>query len=232
MGKQKEKENRKQLLKISMMKLHLIEDPETRLRRSVLINNAFRSLQLEHRESVRQEQLERLRRKRCSDCLTITPVGPKVQHMSDSGLRAENVTAEDILSDVILPPPLNPSLNHVVVENYKVIDCYTGSSSSMPPPWEEKEYLDWAQISQEEQKIWQDEGDTGLELDNVQSDTGHEDEGYDGFSDSSSDEEDSNESDIDLVEGENNLVICKLDTVTAVKSAPPPPPQATSLIPS
>jgi len=233
--KQKEKENRKQLLKISMMKLHLIEDPETRLRRSVLINNAFRSLQLEHRESVRQEQLERLRRKRSNDCLTITPVQPKVQHLSEGGGRSENVTAEDILSDVILPPPLNPSLNHVVVENYKVIDCFTGNSSSLPPPWEGKEYLDWAQISQEEQKIWQDEGEDGddinIELDSVDNDAMNEDEGYDGLSDSSSDDGDSNDSDTDIVEEDANLVICKLDTtVKAVKSAPPP--QTTSLIPS
>ena len=61
----------------------------------------------------------------------------------------------------------------------------------------------------------------------------NEDEGYDGLSDSSSDEGDSNDSDTDIVEGESNLVICKLDTtVKAVKSAPPPPPQTTSLIPS
>ena len=213
------------------------EDPETRLRRSVLINNTFRTLQLEHRESVRQEQLESLRRKRSSDCLTISPVEqtqPKIMHLSQSAeSRAENVTAEDILSDVILPPPLNPSLSHVVVENYKVIDCYTGASmegTSLPPPWMEKEYFDWAQISEEEQKIWQDDdddgdGDTNTELnasmqDTVNSDTMNEDEGYDEFSDSSSEDDDSPEYDTTLAEGDSDLVLCRLDTVTAVKSAP------------
>lgn len=248
--KQKEKENRKQLLKISMMKLHLIEDPETRLRRSVLINNTFRTLQLEHRESVRQEQLESLRRKRSSDCLTISPVEqiqPKVMHLSDSGSRAENVTAEDILSDVILPPPLNHNLNHVVVENYKVIDCYTGSSmegTSLPPPWMEKEYFDWAQISEEEQKIWQDDddgdGDTDIELNasvqnSVNSDTMNEDEGYDEFSDSSSEDDDSAEYDTDLMEGEtdpkSDLIVCRLDTVKTVQTVQTVP-CSTSLVPN
>merc|ERR1711874_602735 len=100
-------------------------------------------------------------------------------------------------------------------------------------PWLEKEYLDWAQISQEEQRIWQEEEyvDTNTELDSVNSDTMNEDEGYDGFSDSSSDDEDSNESDTDLVEEEKNLVMCKLDAVKAVKSAPPPP-STPSLIPT
>jgi len=229
--KQKEKENRKKLLKISMMKLHLIEDPESRLRRSVLINNTFRTLQLEHRESVRQEQLESLRRKRNSDCLNNSNADqtqPKLMHFNDSASRTENVSAEDILSDVILPPPLNPSLNHVVVENYKVIDCYTGSSSDgagLPPPWMEKEYFDWAQISEEEQKIWQDDDDDEEDNDidlsaSVQnsgnSDGINEDEGYDEFSDSSSEDDDSNEYDVDVVEEDNQhkneLIICRIDT--------------------
>lgn len=228
--KQKEKENRKNLLKISMMKLHLIEDPESRLRRSVLINNTFRTLQLEHRESVRQEQLESLRRKRSSDCLHSSNVDqsqPKMMHFNDSASRTENVSAEDILSDVILPPPLNPNLNHVVVENYKVIDCYTGSSaegSGLTPPWMEKEYFDWAQISEEEQKIWQDDddeedtdGDLSVTVQNsVNGDTMNEDEGYDEFSDSSSDDDDSNQYEVDIVEENiqhnSELIICRLDT--------------------
>ena len=44
----REKEKRKKVIRLSLMKLHLIEDPESRLRRSVLINNTFRSLQQEH----------------------------------------------------------------------------------------------------------------------------------------------------------------------------------------
>ena len=42
------REHRKKVLRLSLMKLHLIEDPEAWLRRSVLINNTFRSLQTSH----------------------------------------------------------------------------------------------------------------------------------------------------------------------------------------
>jgi len=235
------------LLKISLMKLHLIEDPESRLRRSVLINNTFRTLQLEHRESVRQEQLESLRRKRSSECLGsqhADPTFPKMMHFNDSSTRTENVSAEDILSDVILPPPLNQSLNHVVVENCTVIDCYTGSSAqmgSLHPPWMEKEYFDWAQISEGEQKIWQDdEDDDDDEEDNdieisasvqniVNSDAMNEDEGYDEFSDSSSEDEDTSEYDAEASEEDNKhkneLIICRLDKVNNS-------PCTTSLVPA
>ena len=48
------RERRKKVLRLSLMKLHLIEDPEARLRRSVLINNTFRSLQQEHSREDRQ----------------------------------------------------------------------------------------------------------------------------------------------------------------------------------
>ena len=50
----KEREKRKKVIRLSLMKLHLIEDPESRLRRSVLINNTFRSLQQDHTREDRQ----------------------------------------------------------------------------------------------------------------------------------------------------------------------------------
>jgi len=232
------------VLKISMMKLHLIEDPEARLRRSVLINNTFRTLQLEHREAVKQEQLERLRRKRSIDSVTISPVDQtqtKRLFLNDNSTTTENVGTEDILSDVILPPPLNPNHNHVVVENYKVINCYEGDEKSPQPPWMEKEYFDWAQISEEEQKIWQDddEDDSDIELTTtvqncLSSDAQNEDEGYEDFSDSSSEEE-STEYDPDLVveeggldtEQKGDVIICRLDSVMDTSSS-----SQNSLLPS
>ena len=53
---QKERENRKKVIRLSLMKLHLIEDPESWLRRSVLINNTFRSLQKDQPGGSRQAQ--------------------------------------------------------------------------------------------------------------------------------------------------------------------------------
>ena len=46
---------RRTVLRLSLLKLHLIEDPESRLRRSVLINNTFRRLHRQQREQRERE---------------------------------------------------------------------------------------------------------------------------------------------------------------------------------
>lgn len=60
-AKYKQKEERRKVLKISINKLKKIEDPESSLRRSVLINNTMRKLQRESREEklVKQQQTYR-----------------------------------------------------------------------------------------------------------------------------------------------------------------------------
>ncbi|XP_014259504.1 probable WRKY transcription factor protein 1 [Cimex lectularius] len=55
-AKYRQKEERRKVLKISINKLKKIEDPESSLRRSVLINNTMKRLQKEAREEKLQKQ--------------------------------------------------------------------------------------------------------------------------------------------------------------------------------
>lgn len=55
-AKYRQKEERRKVLKISINKLKKIEDPESSLRRSVLINNTMKRLQREAREEKMQKQ--------------------------------------------------------------------------------------------------------------------------------------------------------------------------------
>lgn len=55
-AKYRQKEERRKVLKISINKLKKIEDPESSLRRSVLINNTMKRLQKEAREEKMQKQ--------------------------------------------------------------------------------------------------------------------------------------------------------------------------------
>lgn len=55
-AKYRQKEERRKVLKISISKLKKIEDPESSLRRSVLINNTMKRLQREAREEKLQKQ--------------------------------------------------------------------------------------------------------------------------------------------------------------------------------
>ena len=78
------REHRRKVLRLSLMKLHLIEDPEAWLRRSVLIKNTFRSLQ-QHQSS---EPLANTEDKHQP---------PPQQHVS----------SDQTFSDVALPPQLD-----------------------------------------------------------------------------------------------------------------------------
>jgi len=59
--RQKQKEERKKVLRICVNKLQKIQDPESFLCKSVLINNTLKNIQLEHREAQREATFKRER---------------------------------------------------------------------------------------------------------------------------------------------------------------------------
>jgi len=59
--RQKQKEERKKVLRICVNKLQKIQDPESFLCKSVLINNTLKNIQLEHREAQRKAKFKRER---------------------------------------------------------------------------------------------------------------------------------------------------------------------------
>ena len=89
------REHRKKVLRLSLMKLHLIEDPEAWLRRSVLINNTFRALQ-HHQHNV------------SSDGELATSQDKQPQHQP----LPKQTCTDETFSDVLLPPQLEK-------QNYK-----------------------------------------------------------------------------------------------------------------
>ena len=61
------RDERKRILKICINKLQRIQDPESVLCRSVLINNTLRSIQEEHRESQKKVRLKRQKESYCEE---------------------------------------------------------------------------------------------------------------------------------------------------------------------
>jgi hypothetical protein len=94
--KQKQKEERKKVLRMCVSKLQNIQDPELYLCKSVLINNTLRNIQLEHREAHRKAKIKREREERADEeeseakkkCFTVEPQD-----------EVENSFAEDIVVD-------------------------------------------------------------------------------------------------------------------------------------
>ena len=68
--RQKLRDERKRILKICINKLQRIQDPESVLCRSVLINNTLRSIQEEHKQSQRRVKLKRQKESYCDDLET------------------------------------------------------------------------------------------------------------------------------------------------------------------
>jgi len=134
---------RKRLLKMCVRKLQSIEDPETFLCRSVLINNTLKTLQTIQREArakkeAREEQLQRIKAREAvtrqmdseqekgqlqegdspedSELLggdSSAASGGDLNLMScddESYDLGGGYNAEDILSDIVMPPPLSPQL--------------------------------------------------------------------------------------------------------------------------
>lgn len=97
--KYRAREERRRLLKLCHRKLRSIEDPEQILRRAVLINNTLRHLQYIGGEEERRG--EELRGELVSPCGPAEAEAPAPSPCS---------SIEDILSEISLPPPLDPQL--------------------------------------------------------------------------------------------------------------------------
>lgn len=126
-AKYRQKEERRKVLKISINKLKKIEDPESSLRRSVLINNTMRKLQRETREEKLGKQ-QSLSAFRCfnSDFLkedenTIEPLSPATP------LR----TAEQLV-DITNLPETNLSNSPSPKSAVKSVEDCLGCDETMP----------------------------------------------------------------------------------------------------
>ena len=98
------RDERKRILKICINKLQRIQDPESVLCRSVLINNTLRSIQEEHRESQKKVRLKRQKESYCEEfdskrmCLE-EPVREEEEDADDE----EDIEADDVTGDVTSP---------------------------------------------------------------------------------------------------------------------------------
>ena len=134
--KYRAREERRRLLKLCQRKLRSIEDPEQILRRAVLINNTLKQLQAkevcpgEEREGWGRQCEERtvevkVETKGDSKEVKATKEGrelesripevPDTSNSSSTSLSAPSPASscyniEDILSEIVLPPPLSPQL--------------------------------------------------------------------------------------------------------------------------
>jgi hypothetical protein len=130
--KYRAREERRRLLKLCQRKLRSIEDPEQILRRAVLINNTLKQLQAkevcpgEEREGWGRQCEERtvevkVETKGDSKEVKATKEGrqlesripevPDTSNSSSTPLSASSCyNIEDILSEIVLPPPLSPQL--------------------------------------------------------------------------------------------------------------------------
>jgi hypothetical protein len=152
---------RKRLLKMCVRKLQSIEDPETFLCRSVLINNTLKTLQTVQREArakkeAREEQLQRIKAR---EAVTRQMDSEQEKGQQEEGASAEDsellgggdssaasggglnlmscddesydlgggYNAEDILSDIVMPPPLSPQL-----EDMTHMEAAVAASGSSP----------------------------------------------------------------------------------------------------
>lgn len=103
--RQRLREERKRILKICINKLQRIQDPESVLCRSVLINNTLRSIQEEHKQSQRRVRLKRQKESYCDDMET------KRMRLGDLDRSVEcdaddeegDIKTDDIRSDVTRP---------------------------------------------------------------------------------------------------------------------------------
>ena len=110
---------RKRMVKLCVRKLQSIEDPETFLCRSVLINNTLKSLQVLQREAKLRKEREALRRRQLEqEQEQEQDIGEEEEEEEDQEEEireelpapARLYTAEDILSNIDMPAPLSPTL--------------------------------------------------------------------------------------------------------------------------
>lgn len=123
-AKYKQKEERRKVLKISINKLKKIEDPESSLRRSVLINNTMRKLQRESREEklVKQQQTYR--------CYTTELFKEDENILDPLASTATTTTSPLRTSDQLVDITNLPETNHK--SSAKSIDDSLGCDESMP----------------------------------------------------------------------------------------------------
>lgn len=161
-AKYRQKEERRKVLKISINKLKKIEDPESSLRRSVLINNTMKRLQKEAREEKMQKQqtvgfrcfasdflkddvVGESRSEQLADITNLPELGKK-ETVEESGTPArrdtrkrsiEEVDDSDVhavLSQFYMPltPRMLTSIDDDEDEIVNVVDLDTGSEPKRP----------------------------------------------------------------------------------------------------
>lgn len=118
-AKYRQKEERRKVLKISINKLKKIEDPESSLRRSVLINNTMRKLQRETREEKLGKQ-QSVSSYRCFTSDFLKDDENTVESLAPSPMRST-----DQLADITNLPEVTKTL-------VKSVEDSLGCDESMP----------------------------------------------------------------------------------------------------
>lgn len=192
--KYKRKEERKKILKMCVKKLRSIDDPETFLCRSVLINNTLKQIQAFHKakeaskhahahhqveweQDVREREDNKEGESEESESPTSSDTEEpyeqnlasrcepehhlpldntrhhtdQTQHHHDVNLasRSDNndYNAEDILSDILLPPPLSPRLEDITDCRIDTDFSLSVSSSLLSTNWAHEDALDWVAVN-------------------------------------------------------------------------------------
>ncbi|XP_069695926.1 uncharacterized protein [Periplaneta americana] len=136
------KEERRKVLKISINKLKKIEDPESSLRRSVLINNTMKRLQKEAREEKLQKQQLHSYPPRCytpSSTSSSLPFSMKEDSREDTCSTSSVRTSTDEIASIIspsihdLPSPLS---NDADKENTSPFQTSAAPNMSTSPSYE------------------------------------------------------------------------------------------------
>ena len=113
------REHRRKVLRLSLMKLHLIEDPEAWLRRSVLINNTFRSLQ-QHHSSEDQHPEHQHQPQHNSSGQTFSDVVPPPQLETQNHKQGKGILSFDSCTIVVQLLPVSRTQKTAAVDNWKL----------------------------------------------------------------------------------------------------------------
>lgn len=122
-AKYKQKEERRKVLKISINKMKKIEDPESSLRRSVLINNTMRKLQRESKEDKMAKHQQSYR------CHT-SDLFKEDENVLDSLVSPSTTTSPLRTSDQLVDITNLPETNHKT--SAKNVEDSLGCDESMP----------------------------------------------------------------------------------------------------
>jgi len=130
------KEERRKVLKISVNKLKKIEDPESSLRRSVLINNTMKRLQKEAREEKSQKQQLHTYPARCYTPSTSVAFSMKEDSRADARAGAPICSATSLneMPSVISPTIHDLSLPLTTDANKENTSPFPSSPVSSLPP--------------------------------------------------------------------------------------------------